>query len=218
MAADFLYGGFMDTYLTVAGVSEFELVEKHSRFIATLKNTATDEEAVNFINEMRSKYSDAKHNCYAYSAENGKYRRFSDDGEPHGTAGKPILDVIDGSGITDCTIVVTRYFGGILLGTGGLVRAYSAAAKGATEAAEKVMMTPCTVYSSRCGYAERERLLKIIADFGGTVEKIDYSSELDVTYFLKDGVCADYENKLTDTFSARIKAQKLGNRILPVKL
>ena len=218
MAADFLYGGFMDTYVTVAGVSEFEFVEKHSRFIATLKNTATDEEAVEFINEVRSKYSDAKHNCYAYSAENGRYRRFSDDGEPHGTAGKPILDVIDGSGITDCTIVVTRYFGGILLGTGGLVRAYSAAAKGAAEAADKVMMTPCTVYSSRCGYAERERLLKIIADFGGTVEKIDYSSELDVTYFLKDGVCGDFTKKLTDTFSARIKAEKLGNRILPVKL
>ena len=80
------------------------------------------------------------------------------------------------------------------------------------------MMTPCTVYSSHCGYAERERLLRIIEDFGGTVEKIDYSSELDVTYFLKDGVCNDFTKKLTDTFSARIKAEKLGNRILPVKL
>lgn len=132
----------MESYITVSGESVGEYSEKRSRFIATLRHTETEEQAAAFLAEMRSKYWDARHNCYAYSMSGGTLKRFSDDGEPHGTAGKPILDIIDGSGLTDIMIVVTRYFGGVLLGTGGLVRAYSAAAREAVANANRVKMTP----------------------------------------------------------------------------
>ena len=114
-------------FQTVFKQNETEYVEKRSRFIATLRHCETEAEANDFVKEMKSKYWDATHNVYAYSVEGGRMCRFSDDGEPHGTAGKPMLDCIQGSGITNIAVVVTRYFGGILLGTGGLVRAYSKA-------------------------------------------------------------------------------------------
>ena len=115
------------SYQTVFSRNESEYVEKRSRFIATLCHCETEEDANNFVKEMKAKYWDARHNVYAYSVEQGRMCRFSDDGEPHGTAGKPMLDVIVGSGITNIAVVVTRYFGGVLLGTGGLVRAYQKA-------------------------------------------------------------------------------------------
>lgn len=102
-----------------------EIVEKKSRFIATVKAVDSEEEAIAFVAEMKKKYWDARHNCMAYIVNGAK--RFSDDGEPSGTAGKPILDVLEGNELTNAVIVVTRYFGGILLGTGGLVRAYQKA-------------------------------------------------------------------------------------------
>lgn len=119
-----------ETYRTVGtgGTGEYE--EKKSRFIATLRHTETPEEAAAFIEEMRKTYWDARHNCSAYIlGRNGEYRHSSDDGEPSGTAGRPMLDVLAGEGVTDTAVVVTRYFGGTLLGTGGLVRAYSEAVR-----------------------------------------------------------------------------------------
>ena len=107
-----------------------ELIEKKSRFIASFRSVKTEEEAQAFIEEMRKKYWDASHNCYAWVlGENGEGKRCSDDGEPSQTAGKPMLDVLEGEGIVNICVVVTRYFGGTLLGTGGLVRAYSGAVK-----------------------------------------------------------------------------------------
>lgn len=107
---------------------EGEITEKKSRFIATIRSVRTEEEAASFIAEMKKKYWDARHNCSAYIlGERQELQRFSDDGEPQGTAGKPMLDVLAGANLHDCAVVVTRYFGGILLGTGGLVRAYSKA-------------------------------------------------------------------------------------------
>ena len=116
----------MEKYITVLGESTAEYTEKRSRFIATIRHCDSEEEALAFIEEMRSKYWDARHNVYAYSVKH--QGRFSDDGEPHGTAGKPVYDVITSDGITNLAVVVTRYFGGVLLGTGGLVRAYSKSA------------------------------------------------------------------------------------------
>lgn len=116
----------LDRYKTVYEGGEGEIVEKKSRFIATVRPVETEEEALAFIEEMRKKYWDARHNCYVYSVgKNREYTRCSDDGEPSGTAGRPMLDVILGEDIYNVAVVVTRYFGGILLGTGGLVRAYS---------------------------------------------------------------------------------------------
>ena len=120
----------IEEYRTVLEKGESEIVEKKSRFLAAAAHIDTEEEALAFIEEIRKKHYNATHNCYAYVlGENFELQRFSDDGEPGGTAGKPILDVLTGEDIHDSVIVVTRYFGGTLLGTGGLVRAYSGAAK-----------------------------------------------------------------------------------------
>ena len=117
-----------EAYKTVYIGDTAEIVEKKSRFIANLEHVESEEEALAYIETIRKKYWDARHNCYAYSVgRNREYTRCSDDGEPSGTAGRPMLDVILGEDIYNVAVVVTRYFGGVLLGTGGLVRAYSKA-------------------------------------------------------------------------------------------
>ena len=206
----------MKSYITVSGESVGEYSEKRSRFIATLRHIETEEQAAEFLAEMRSKYWDARHNCYAYSISHGSLKRFSDDGEPHGTAGKPILDIIDGSGLTDIMIVVTRYFGGVLLGTGGLVRAYSAAAREAIAAAERIKMTPCTVYKASCGYSELERLTKLISDCGGRVENTVYTADVELVFYLEDSSCEDFLLKLKEMFAARISAEETAKKMLGV--
>lgn len=126
----------LEKYITVAGFGQAEITEKKSRFIANVKPVKAESEAVSYIEEIKKKYWDARHNCYAYQlGEKNQLQRYSDDGEPGGTAGMPILDVLRGRDIKDTIIVVTRYFGGTLLGTGGLVRAYSSAARAGIEAA-----------------------------------------------------------------------------------
>lgn len=118
----------LEQYKTIYEGGEGEIVEKKSRFIATVRLVETEEEALSFIEEMKKKYWDARHNCFVYSVGmNREYTRCSDDGEPSGTAGRPMLDVILGEDLYNVAVVVTRYFGGVLLGTGGLVRAYSKA-------------------------------------------------------------------------------------------
>lgn len=206
----------MESYITVSGESVGEYSEKRSRFIATLRPIETEDQVAEFLAEMRSKYWDARHNCYAYSISQGTLKRFSDDGEPHGTAGKPILDIIDGSGLTDIMIVVTRYFGGVLLGTGGLVRAYSAAAREAIAAAERIKMTPCTVYKASCGYSELERLTKLISDCGGRVENTVYTADVELVFYLEDSSCEDFLLKLKEMFAARISAEETAKKMLGV--
>lgn len=122
-------------YKTILRGGQGEIIEKKSRFIATVRPIESEQEAILFISEMKKKYWDAKHNCSAFIiGSNSELTRCSDDGEPSGTAGKPMLEVLLGHGITNCAVVVTRYFGGTLLGTGGLVRAYQGAVKAGLEA------------------------------------------------------------------------------------
>lgn len=208
----------MDGFVTVAGETTAEYTEKRSRFIATLCPCDTEEKAAEFINKMRSEYWDARHNCFAYSVGGGAVKRFSDDGEPHGTAGKPILEVIEGAGITNTVIVVTRYFGGVLLGTGGLVRAYTKAAKDAVDLSERVLMTPCTVFSCSCSYSDRERLVKLIEDCGGTLEDTLYTAEVELKFYISKEKSEQFLKKLCETFSARLSAQITGTRLCPVRL
>lgn len=119
-----------DTWRVLLEGGEGEYVEKKSRFIATLRKCESEEEAVRFVEEMKKKYWDARHNCHAFViGSKGELTRCSDDGEPSGTAGRPMLEVLTGAGLRDAAVVVTRYFGGVLLGTGGLVRAYTQAVK-----------------------------------------------------------------------------------------
>lgn len=148
-------------YKTVYQGGEGEITEKKSRFIATVRPVKTEEEALAFLEEMKKKYWDARHNCYVYSiGKNREYTRCSDDGEPSGTAGRPMLDVILGEDIYDVAVVVTRYFGGVLLGTGGLVRAYSKAVQEG--------LKNSTVIEKKYGYS-----LSVTTDYTG-IGKLQY--------------------------------------------
>jgi len=200
----------VEKYITVLEESTAEYTEKRSRFIATIRHCDTEEEALSFIEEMRSKYWDARHNVYAYSV--GYQGRFSDDGEPHGTAGKPVYDVITGDRLTNLAVVVTRYFGGVLLGTGGLVRAYSKAAKDALCNAKKAEMILCTVYETVCEYTDHSKLLNIIETSGGVVESTDFTDKVRLEYSFRDGDCSIYLKKLSESFSARLTAEEKGKK------
>lgn len=142
----------MEKYLTLAKNSYDEFFEKRSRFIGFAFHVESKEEAESIILSHKSKYWDARHNAFAYVLRDGGIKRFSDDGEPQGTAGMPVLDVIEKQNLTDTLIIVTRYFGGILLGGGGLVRAYSHSASLAISAAGITAMTPVTSCSAVCDY------------------------------------------------------------------
>ncbi len=150
-------------YRTILEPGTDEIIEKKSRFIGYIRHTETEEEANAFINEIRKKHFDARHNCFAYSVDGQQQTiRFSDDGEPGGTAGKPILEVITGKGLCDVCIVVTRYFGGTLLGTGGLVRAYTDAAKAcidATDMVKKCLVVPMRLTTNYTDFGKIQYLL-----------------------------------------------------------
>ena len=208
----------MEKYLTIFEESQAEYVEKRSKFIATLRHVESEAQAAEFIDEMRSKYWDARHNCFAYSVSGGALSRFSDDGEPHGTAGKPILDVIAGSGVTDIAIVVTRYFGGVLLGTGGLVRAYSKSAKDAIANAKIAELIPCTVFKTVCEYTDHGKLVSLIENSGGKIEDTEFTDKVMVTYILRDVDVEPFLPKISETFSARIEASECEKRVCPFEI
>ena len=203
----------MEKYVTVLGEAVAEYTEKRSKFIATVRHCETEEEALEFLDEMRTKYWDARHNVFAYSIKG--QGRFSDDGEPHGTAGKPVFDVINGEGVTDLAVVVTRYFGGVLLGTGGLVRAYSKSAKDALENAKKAEMIPCMVFETVCEYTDHGKLLNLIEAQGGIIEQSNFTDKVVLRYSLRDGDTDPYMKKLSETFSARLKAEEIGRKTVP---
>ncbi len=207
----------MKEYLTVFSETETEYVEKRSRFIATLRHCETEQEAGAFLEEMRSKYWDARHNCFAYSVDCGKLCRFSDDGEPHGTAGKPMLDVIAGSGITNIAVVVTRYFGGILLGTGGLVRAYSKSVQDVLAAAQVVRMVPSVVLSITCDYTEHGKLVNLITAQEGNITDTEFTDRVSVEFCLKNELVEKFSKNLTETFSARLQYEIKEKKLMPFK-
>ena len=155
----------MDQYRTIRGTSTFEYEEKRSRFIATAAFADTEEAALAVLEKVRAANRTARHNVYAYVLQNGR-TRYSDDGEPAKTAGTPVLEAIGHAGISDVIVVVTRYFGGILLGTGGLVRAYTAAASGALQSAELVTMRLVVDCSVRLPYALFEQAQRVVSASG----------------------------------------------------
>lgn len=204
----------MDKYTTVFEESTAEYEEKRSRFIATLRHCENEQEAKAFIEEMRSKYWDARHNCFAFVTEKGRLCRFSDDGEPQGTAGKPILEVLTGSGIVDIAVVVTRYFGGTLLGTGGLVRAYTKSCQDAIENAKKVEMIPCTVYGVECEYSDHQKLVYLIENTLGEITNTDFTDKVTVEVAYKDENASKFLEALRETFSARLVANEICRKMV----
>lgn len=171
----------MDGYKTIEKESFDEFIVKKSRFIGYIKPVTSAEQATEFINQIKSKHWDATHNVYAYVLRDGQTRRYSDDGEPQGTAGIPVLDVLLKEGLSDCVVVVTRYFGGIMLGAGGLVRAYSHGAKIAVDAGKVITMSLCKIAVITADYNFYGRLVPIICQNGGIVENTEFTDNVSVT-------------------------------------
>lgn len=156
----------MDRYITVKSPSHFEYEDRKSVFIGEAMPVSTEAEAIAFIDSVKKRYPDARHHVYAYVLRENSAMRFTDDREPQGTAGMPVLDVIRKNGCTDVVIVVTRYFGGTLLGTGGLVRAYTSAAIGALEAAQIVTYDVYTTLNISVSYSDFGKISTALSDFG----------------------------------------------------
>ena len=190
----------MSEYITVKDVSFGEYSEKHSRFLGFLMACENESQAQNLINEKRKEYWDARHTVYAYILSDGT-ARFSDDGEPHGTAGKPVLDVLSNSGIKNALLVVVRYFGGILLGTGGLVRAYSAAASKAIENCKRVRIVPGDIFSVNLSYGEYEKLKSILKV---EIRDVDFSDNVTVRFAVKESEKETMLIRIKDAFSSSV--------------
>ena len=170
----------MGSYKCIYEGGQGEIEEKKSRFICHVKPVETEEEATAFINAKKKEYWDARHNCYAYViGENSEISKCSDNGEPSGTAGKPILEVINGAGVTNALIIVTRYFGGVLLGTGGLVRAYTQGCKIALKAAGIVRMELTSIRKCRVSYPAWNMIQYAIRNLDVRLEDITYSDAVE---------------------------------------
>ncbi len=204
-------GGVRVQYRTVRGAASAEFVEKRSRFIGYISPASTQEEAAQFINSIRSKHWDATHNVPAYILREGNICRFSDDGEPQGTAGMPALNVLQKEGLTDCALVVTRYFGGILLGGGGLVRAYSHAAKLAVDAGGIVTRALCSLVRVRCDYNFYGRLASLIPEQGGIIENTAFEDAVTVDFRIPQELEPGFEKKLIDLSNGTCRGEVTGN-------
>ena len=207
----------MENYITLLGESRAEYEEKRSKFIARAFPCESEEKAAEILSAIKTECWDARHNCYAYVLKDGS-ARFSDDGEPHGTAGKPILDCIMGSGVVDVIVVVTRYFGGVLLGTGGLVRAYSASAKDSLQNAPKVLMCLGTEMAVNCSYSELKLMEKLIGKFEGNITDTVYTDSVSVFFTLKNEDIEGFSLELTEVFSGKISAEELKTKYFPFKI
>ena len=176
----------MADYKTIRGTATFEYEEKRSRFIATASFADTEEKALAVLNAVRTANRTARHNVYAYVLQNGR-TRYSDDGEPAKTAGTPVLETIGHAGVADVIVVVTRYFGGILLGTGGLVRAYTAAASGALQQAEIVSMRLVTDCAVTVPYPKFEQAQRMIAAAGAKLQEPEYADAVTLRWRMPAG-------------------------------
>lgn len=205
-------------YKTVLENASDEFVEKRSRFIGYCKPVKTEQEAIDFINEKRSEHWDATHNVYAYSLREGNIKRYSDDGEPSGTAGMPVLDVIVKNEIFDVVVVVTRYFGGVLLGTGGLVRAYSHGSKIAVEAAKPVIMQNCLVCEARCAYNQYGKVSSLIIGVGAAVDDTIYESDVLVKFHIKPDLLGTLNKKLADATSGEVTVEQKDEQYFAVQI
>lgn len=200
----------MQEYRTVAKAAVDEFTEKRSLFIGAIRPVTTEEEAQAFIRARSKEMWDAKHNVYAYVLSNGSVCRFSDDGEPQGTAGIPALDVLRKEKLTDCAVVVTRYFGGILLGGGGLVRAYSHATKLAVDAAGIVRMCPCIQGEITCDYAQYGWVPAMVAAAEGTVTDTRFEDTVTVCFSLPIEKKGALQAELTERSAGQLTINEVG--------
>ena len=205
----------MNEYLTIEKKSKTEFVEKRSRFIGAAFPVSNREEAERIVSELKSEYWDAKHNVFAYILREGNVKRFSDDGEPQGTAGMPVLDVIEKLGLCDVLVVVTRYFGGVLLGTGGLVRAYSHSAALAIEAAKPVLMTPATECFLSCDYSSYGTIQVFLNNEECKDITSVFEDDVKINFYVKSDNLSGFENRLTELSNGKIELIKKSEKFLP---
>jgi len=209
----------LDEYLVPTGFGEDEFTEKKSRFIGRVWPVETEEEALACIQAMKKQHYDATHNCWAYVIKDGPMR-FSDDGEPGGTAGNPMMQVLQRENIYNVCCVVTRYFGGILLGAGGLVRAYTKGAKIAVDAAGKSMKRVWSVLYIPCPYTYYERMKLEVAAFGGIIRDTQFGSEVELEILVAQADAQPFLDRITDMTSGTVEGLETGleYRAFPVEV
>ena len=203
---------FSDTYTTVGGKGYIEFEEKRSLFIGRAIHVKTEEEAQSFIKEIKKEHRDATHNVFAYILGDGTVARYSDDGEPQGTSGMPTLDAIRKKGVTDVCVVITRYFGGILLGAGGLVRAYSHSASLAIENAGIVTFEPFDEMTLQCGYSEYQKYSVLIAASGAIVDDTDFGEAVTIKYAIRHPDSNALTQKIIETGNGKDIPTRSGER------
>ncbi len=206
-------------YLSVSGeVVTVKIIEK-SRFITTSRHVEGEEQAKAFIEETSAKYSDATHNCYAYICDKyGNFLRFSDNGEPQGTAGMPMLEVIKNKKLFETAVVVTRYFGGIKLGAGGLVRAYSGCVAENLDKAQKVEYVPCTESLYSVGYTLADTASRFFSESGADVLGTEYSDEVTFRIAVKSQWLESFEASLLNRLNGRVTIKRLKEYDFPFKI
>ena len=198
-----------DRYKTIMRGGEGEIVEKKSRFIATVRPVSTEEEALAFIEEMKKKYWDARHNCYAYTVgRNRENTRCSDDGEPSGTAGRPMLDVLLGEELYNTAVVVTRYFGGVLLGTGGLVRAYSRAVQEGLRSSLVIEKIPGSLIKVETDYSGIGKIQYIAGERGLPILDSEYTDKVTLFVLTAKEEEESFRKAVTEATSGRAVIEK----------
>jgi len=202
----------VEAYTTVEHISHFEYEDRKSVFIGEACPVTTEAEALDFIAKVKKNYSDAKHHVYAYVLRENSIMRFSDDREPQGTAGLPVLDAIRKNGCTDTAIVVTRYFGGTLLGTGGLVRAYSAAALGALREANIITYDIYSLLNINASYSDYQKITPILSEVSFRCDDTKFSDSVIISGKIKKSSCESFIKKITETTSGRCGVLELGER------
>ena len=207
----------MDEYLVPSGYGEDEFVEKKSRFIGRVWLVETEQEALDRIAEMKKQHYDATHNCWAYVIRDGAVR-FSDDGEPGVTAGMPMVQVLQKEGLFNVVCVVTRYFGGTLLGAGGLVRAYTKGAKIAVDAAGKSMKRVWSVIYLPCPYNFYERVKLEVEAFEGIIRDTQFGAEVELEILMAQGNTKAFLERIVDMTSGTVEGMETGQeyRAFPV--
>ena len=202
----------MTPYLTAAGPGFGEYEDKKSRFLAHADTVSTEAQAKDFLTRIKQRYPDAAHHVYAYVLREGNVLRWSDDGEPGGTSGQPTLSVLRGAGLTDVICVTARYFGGTLLGSGGLVRAYSSAARLALADAGTARMTPWRTGAFACSYARYERLRRFLEDRGARVEETTFGAAVEILFSAPEAQCEALGDMLRDVTAGEIEV-RYGNTV-----
>lgn len=208
-----------EKYLSVAEDTQTEKIIEKSRFITTSRHVESEEEAKEFIAEISKKYSDATHNCYAYICDKiGNFLRFSDDGEPQGTAGMPILEVIKSKSLKEVAVVVTRYFGGIKLGAGGLVRAYSGSAAENLDAAQKVLYGLCSEIKITVDYPLVDMAMRFFTEVKADLIDTEYLNEVIFTVAVKRAEEEEFISAVINRLNGKLKHEKIREYFFPFKI